>query len=105
MESTHFEQRTAGPLKNFWALRCMKNPTDKEIENVLGRILADGFNRCLGALVKAGAIDTSELSQHYKRVGSRYYDLVSEQIEITAKYGAQGIRHLLDDDEHPSESA
>ena len=84
----------------------MKNPTDKQVENVLGGILGDGFNRCLGALVKAGAIDTSKLNEHYKGTGSKYYDLVSEQIEITAKYGTQGIRRLFaDDDEHPNASA
>ena len=77
----------------------MKNPTDKEIQNVLGGILGDGFNRCLGALVKAGAIDTSKLHKHYKGVGSKYYDLVTEQIEITAKYGTQGVRHLFSDDD------
>jgi hypothetical protein len=84
----------------------MKNPTDKQIESILGGILGDGFNRCLGALVKAGAIDTSKLNKHYKGVGSKYYDLVSEQIEVTAKYGTKGIRHLFaDDHEHPNSSA
>ena len=77
----------------------MKNPTDKQIENVLGGIIADGFNRSLRALVKAGAIDTSKLNKQYKGVGSKYYDLVTEQIEITAKYGAQGIRRLLSDED------
>lgn len=84
----------------------MKNPTDKQIQNVLGGILGDGFNRCLGALVKAGAIDTSKLNQHYKGMGSKYYDLVTEQIVITAKYGTQGIRHLFSsDDEHAETDA
>lgn len=77
----------------------MRNPTDKEIENVLGGILGDGFNRCLGALVKAGAIDTSKLNEHYKGMGSKYYDLVTEQIEISARYGAKGIRHVFVDEE------
>ena len=63
----------------------MRNPTDKQIENVLGGILGDGFNRCLGALVQAGAIDVSKLYKNYKGVGSKYYDLVTEQIEYTAK--------------------
>jgi transcription initiation factor IIE alpha subunit len=84
----------------------MKNLTDKQIENVLGGIVADGFNRCLGALVEAGAIDTSKLNKEYKGVGSKYYDLVTEQIEITARYGTQGIRRLLsDEDENTSNRA
>ena len=70
----------------------MKNPTDKQIENVLGGILGDGFNRCLGALIEAGAVDAAKFHEHYKGAGSRCYDLVTEQIAYTAKYGAQGIR-------------
>jgi hypothetical protein len=76
----------------------MKNPTDKQIENVLGGILGDGFNRCLGALINAGAIDTTKLNKYYTGMGSKYYDLVSEQIEISAKYGRQGIRRLFAND-------
>ncbi len=84
----------------------MKNPTDKQIQDALGGILGDGFNRCLGALVKAGAIDNSKLDKHYKGVGSKYYDLVTEQIDITAKYGAPGIRRLFsDNDEHSKTNA
>jgi hypothetical protein len=76
----------------------MKHPTDKQIEAVLGGIISDGFNRSLSALAKAGAIDTTKLREHYKGVGSKYYDLVTEQIELTAKYGTKGIRHLFSDD-------
>ena len=73
----------------------MKHPTDKQIEAVLGGIISDGFNRSLGALIKAGAIDATKLPKHYKGTGSKYYDLVTEQIELTAKYGTSGIRHLF----------
>jgi hypothetical protein len=83
----------------------MKAPTDKQLEGVLHGIIRDGFNRSLGALVTAGAIDTKNLPKHYKGVGSKYYDLVSAQIEFTAKYGAKGIRHLFTDDDETAKNA
>lgn len=61
----------------------MKNPTDKQIEAVLGGIIGDGFSRSLGVLVEAGVVDMKKLSKHYKGVGSKYYDLVTEQIALT----------------------
>ena len=83
----------------------MKHPTDKQLEGVLVGIISDGFNRSLGALIKAGAIDTTKLPEHYHGVGSKYYDLVTEQIELTAKYGAKGMRHLFsDEDEHTNKA-
>ena len=57
-------------------------------------ILTDGFNRSLRALVEAGALDDTILRKHYQGAGSRYYDLVTEQMEITAKHGAEAIRNL-----------
>jgi hypothetical protein len=83
----------------------MKHPTDKQIEDVLHGIIRDGFNRSLGALVTAGAIDTKKLPKDYTGVGSKYYDLVSEQIDFTAKYGAKGIRHLFADDDETTKNA
>jgi hypothetical protein len=29
---------------------------------------------------------------HYKGIGSKFYDMVTEQIILTAKYGAPGVR-------------
>ena len=77
----------------------MKHPTNRQIEVVLVNIISDGFNRSLGTLVRAGAIDTTKLSKHYKGMGSKYYDLVTEQIELTAKYGVKGIQHLFSDND------
>ena len=76
----------------------MKNPTDKQIEAVLGGIIGDGFNRSLGVLVEAGVVDMKRLSNHYKGMGSKYYDLVTEQIALTAKYSTRGIRQLFSED-------
>jgi len=72
----------------------MKPIPNEKIEAVLGGFIADGFNRSLGALVKAGALDTKKMMKAYKP-GSDYYNLVTEQIEYTAKYGAQAVQRLL----------
>lgn len=33
---------------------------------------------------------------HYKGIGSKYYDLVTEQIVLMAKYGVPGVRQLFE---------
>ena len=77
----------------------MRNPTDEEIAGRLVAIISDGFNRSLGALASAGAIDTKHMRPHYTGIGSKYYDLVTEQIELTARYGVPAVRQLfLQDD-------
>ena len=74
----------------------MLNPTDEEIAGKLIDIISDGLNRSLSALRRAGAVDTTEMDRQYKGVGSKYYDLVTEQIELTARSGALGIRNLFE---------
>ena len=76
----------------------MNKPTDEEISGRLLSIISDGFNRSLGALVQAGAIDTKKLNKHYKGVGSKFYDLVTEQIVLTARYATPSIRQLFSRD-------
>ncbi len=73
----------------------MKNPTDEEINARLVAIITDGFNRSIGALVKAGALDTTKMQKHYSGVGTKFYDLVTEQITLTAEYGTAGVRQLF----------
>ena len=70
----------------------MSTPSEKELAGQLVGIISDGLNRSLRALAEAGAIDTKKLHTQYNGVGSKYYDLVTEQIELTAKYGAAGMR-------------
>jgi hypothetical protein len=36
----------------------MRDPTDDQVEGLLIGIISDGFNRSLGALEAAGAVDT-----------------------------------------------
>ena len=44
----------------------MRDPTDDEIAGLLVGIISDGFNRSLGALVAAGALDTKKLRSQYR---------------------------------------
>lgn len=77
----------------------MKNPTDQEIAGRLVGIISDGFNRSLGALARAGAVDLKKMSKHYTGIGSKFYDVVTEQIEYTARNAAPGMRGLFSDEE------
>jgi hypothetical protein len=74
----------------------MRIPTDDEIAGGLVGIISDGFNRSLGALEAAGAVDTRKMRGQYKGVGSKYYDIVTEQIAQIAKYAVPAIRQLLE---------
>lgn len=65
---------------------------------MLVQILSDGFNRSLSALRNARAVDTRVMDSGYKGVGSKYYDLVTEQIELTAQHGTAAIRNLFADE-------
>jgi hypothetical protein len=73
----------------------MQNPTDDEIASMLVGILTRGFNRSLGALESAGAVNTKRMRGQYKGVGSKYHDLVTEQIEMTANYSVSNLRALF----------
>jgi hypothetical protein len=84
----------------------MQIPTDDEIVGRLVGIISDGFNRSLGTLEAVGAIDTRKLRGQYKGIGSKYYDLVTEQIVLTARYAVPGVRQLfLDAGEQPGGKA
>jgi len=75
----------------------MKAPTDKEIAGLLVGIISDGFNRSIGALADAGAINTTKMQKDYKGVGSKFYDLVTEQVVLTARYATPSVRKLFSD--------
>ncbi len=77
----------------------MKNPTDQEIAGRLVNVISDGFNRSLGALARAGAVDLKQMSKQYRGIGSKFYDLVTEQIEYTAQCAAPGVRRLFSEDD------
>lgn len=73
----------------------MKNPTTQEIEALLINILSDGFNRSFGALRTTDVVDEKSLAEKYQGVGSEYYDLVTAQLELTARYAAPSVRALF----------
>ena len=68
----------------------MSNLTDQEMRSLLVDIISDGFNRSLNALEEAGAINTRELRSAYSGIGSKYYDLVTEQIDTQLNTGQLG---------------
>ncbi len=73
----------------------MSHPNEKAVAERLVHIISDAFNRSINALEGAGAIDTKELRKHYRGIGSKYYDIVTEQIEMTTKSRAPWICELF----------
>lgn len=71
-------------------------PTDVQIQGALVAAISDGFNRSMNALEEAGAIDRRKMSSEYRGVGSKYYDLVTDQILLTATYCTPMIREILE---------
>jgi hypothetical protein len=82
----------------------VRNPTDDQIAAALIGIISDGFNRSLGALEAAGAVHTKKMRRRYTGIGSKFYDMVTEQIVLTAKFGAPSMRQLFLDDGDVPES-
>lgn len=73
----------------------MNAPTEEEISRMLVDIMSDGFNRSMNALEKAGAIDRRGMSKQYVGVGSKFYDMVTEQMGYSAKNAAPAMRQLF----------
>jgi hypothetical protein len=69
---------------------------DEELLSLLIGLIADGFNRSLGALEKAGAVDLRKMQKHYTGTGSKFYDLVTEQMKLTARMAAPAVREFFE---------
>jgi flagellar basal body rod protein FlgF len=67
----------------------------QEIEALLMNIISDGFNRSFGPLRTIKCIDEQKLAEKFKGAGSEYYDLVTAQIELTARYAAPAVQALF----------
>jgi len=80
----------------------MKHPKEQLVAGRLVNIITDAFNRSISALADAGAIDTKKMQRHYTGIGSKYYDVVTEQIEVTVRTGAPWICELFTDDDNQS---
>ena len=69
--------------------------TEEQLQLLLVRAISDGVNRTLGALEAAGAINATRLRSAYSGPGSRYYDLVTEEVMRTADAAAASLATLL----------
>ena len=67
------------------ALDVKEYSIKKQIQSVVRTGIQHGFNRSIGALEEVKAIDSTEMRKHYKGVGSKYYDVVTEQMKFTEK--------------------
>ena len=73
----------------------MNDDLEKRVASMLIGIMSDGFNRSIGALEKCGAINTNEMRKECKGNGSKYYVIVTEQLEYTARYAAPNVLETL----------
>ena len=73
----------------------MNENLEKQIQSALVGIMGDGFNRSINALEKAGAINTKKLRADYSGVGSKYYDVVTSELEYTAEHSLPIIRDMV----------
>lgn len=74
----------------------MSQEFEEKLNAMLLNLMNDGFNRSIGALREAGAIDTKEMDAAYSGIGSQYYDLVTEQMQITMSYAKTHIHELVE---------
>lgn len=65
------------------------------LEQLLLDLMTAAFNRSLTALEAAGAIDLSKMRSAYRGVGSRYYDLVTEELLKTLRWQQPEIEKFL----------
>ena len=75
--------------------RGLTQPSISQLKSQLVGIIADGFNRSISALEENGAIDCDRLREHYQGIGSKYYDVVTKQIELTAEYAATSLHRMF----------
>jgi len=73
----------------------MKTDLEKKVESMLIGILSDGFNRSIASLESCDAINTKEMRKEYKGVGSKYYDMVTRELEYTARHAAPYLVGVL----------
>jgi hypothetical protein len=57
--------------------------------------MTDGFNQSLGAFEKAGAINLKKMNKEYRGMGSKYDDMVTEQMDLTVEYAKPVIKKMV----------
>lgn len=70
---------------------------EDEIADLLWNLMTDGFNRSMNALRDARAVNTKKMDREYCGVGSRYYDMVTEQMKLTVSYAKPTIQKMAED--------
>ncbi len=75
----------------------MSISNEEKIRSFLIGIMNDGFSRSLGGLEEVGAVDTTEMRRDYKGIGSKYYDVVTKELEYTAKCAAPTLLKFLEE--------
>ena len=76
----------------------MDHCLEHTVESLLIGGMADGFNRSIRVLKENKALDTTKLEEMYSGVGSTYYDLVTEQLELTARYAMPELLRLINEE-------
>jgi hypothetical protein len=76
----------------------MKSSLELKIYSLLVEIMSDGFNRSIGTLEKSGAIDTKKMKKEYVGVGSKYYDIVTKELEYTAIKATKEFIKLIEEE-------
>ncbi len=71
---------------------------EKQVQSFLIGIMSDGFNRSVNALEEAGAINTKKMRKEYTGIGSKYYDIVTRELEYTAKYTAKQLIEKIEEE-------
>ena len=80
----------------------MSDDLDRKIEGILIGVMSDGFNRSLNVLEEAGAINRKKMMKEYAGKGSKYYDMVTEEFEYTARHAKEAIRELIENENNNS---
>ncbi|MGD9365565.1 MAG: hypothetical protein PVH87_07715 [Desulfobacteraceae bacterium] len=73
----------------------MSKELEEKIASLVSGLMTDGFNRSLRALNEAGAIDLKKMKKEYRGVGSKYYDMVTEQMDLTVEYSKPLIKKMI----------
>jgi hypothetical protein len=73
----------------------MNTDLEEKFISLFSNLMTDGFNRSLVALENAEAVNLKKIKKQYSGIGSKYYDMVTEQMDETVKHAKPEIRKLV----------
>jgi hypothetical protein len=76
----------------------MSTPPLGQLERLWLDVMTDAFNRSLNTLEASGAIDLRKLKAAYSGVGSKYYDLVTQEMLSALRHQRAALEKLVSDD-------